>query len=72
MARRFRDLKRLVAELEAQGCKVRKTGDGWFVMFPSGEGGIAIHTSVSDWRGWKNNASRARRAGIVWPEWFKY
>jgi hypothetical protein len=58
--------KVLLVSLEHQGCKVRRTKDGWFVAFPSG-GGTSVHTSTSDHRAVQNLRSTIRRAGLEWP-----
>lgn len=58
--------KVLLVSLENQGCKIRRTRDGWFVTFPAG-GGTSIHTSVSDHRAVANLRSTIKRAALEWP-----
>lgn len=68
-----RDLRRLALDLERQGCRVRetKTGGGFIVIFPEGKGMLQLHGSISDSRAFKNQRAAVRRAGLVWPAWYK-
>lgn len=67
-----RDIKRLAHHLEEHGCRVREQKKkGWFVQFPNG-GSTLLHGSVSDHRGWKNTRAAVLRAGVPWPDWFKF
>lgn len=71
MSYRARDIQRLMKDLEAQGCEVRWAQHKYTVKFPNG-GGMTVHLSISDsQRALKNQRSKVRRAGLVWPEWFK-
>ena len=69
---KHRDLKRLAAFLEQQGCKVRPTatGGGFIVILP-GNKLLQLHGSVSDVRAWRNQRAAVKRAGLEWPDWYK-
>lgn len=60
-------IKRLVADLEKQGARVRKTKKGWLIHFPNGESMI-FHTTPSDSvRGIRNQRASVKRGGLLWP-----
>lgn len=63
----LRRWRKLVDGLESQGCKVRRTPEGWFVLFPHGRGGTSIHLTNSDYRSIRNMRGTIKRAGLTWP-----
>lgn len=58
--------KLLLASLESQGCKLRRTTNGWWIGFPNGKSGT-FHLSPSDRRAEANFRAIVRRNGVVWP-----
>ena len=71
MAYKRRDIERLVLCLEEQGCKARPSKSGFVLVLPNNEL-LQVHGSISDsQRGLKNQRAKVRRAGLVWPDWFK-
>lgn len=61
-----REWVKLIQHLEGQGCKCRRTKDGYFVLFPGDKGGTSIHFTHSDHRALRNMRSGIERAGLTW------
>lgn len=63
-----RNYDRFAQYLEDAGCRIRRTQDGWHILFPNGKG-TSMHKTPSDPRSFRNLRSQIRRAGIEWPSW---
>ncbi|MHB1870805.1 MAG: hypothetical protein ACYCT1_08125 [Steroidobacteraceae bacterium] len=62
-----KDLREIMDEAERQGWRVRRVGDGFMLLAPSGAGAVTIHGTESDRHALANTIARLRRYGFGWP-----
>ena len=59
--------EQFAAAMETQGCHVRQTNEGWFILLPNGKPTL-LHRSPSNQR-WVINLQRdIERSGLTFPE----
>lgn len=58
--------KIILASLEAQACRTKRTTKGYMIYFPNGDM-ATMHLTDSDYRAEKNMRARVLRAGLSWP-----
>jgi hypothetical protein len=62
----MKDVKKLVALLEKQGCKTKPTKAGYWIGFPNGQS-TSFHLTSSDPRTLANVKACVIRNGCTWP-----
>lgn len=62
-----RRIERFVMAMERQGCRVKKTNNGWRILFPDGKTTMSAHTSISDQNAVRAMRAQVRRANLEWP-----
>lgn len=60
-------LGRVLAGLEAQGCRIEQTKKGLIIFFPDGVHSTSVHWTPSDHRAMANFRATVRRYGCEWP-----
>ncbi|MCL6521914.1 MAG: hypothetical protein K6U79_06000 [Firmicutes bacterium] len=63
-----REVHELIEEAKRQGWRVDDSGKHVKVYPPDKSlPPVVIGKTPSDWRAWRNNVARLRRAGLKWP-----
>lgn len=62
-----KDLKRFLAEAEAQGFRPKQLRSGTMYLAPDGVGKVTVHSTPSDVRAFNNMVAEFRRQGMKWP-----
>lgn len=62
-----KDMKKLMAALEAQGFTVERTSRGHLMVYRGETLVVTFSGTASDWRAMKNGIAKARRFGFRWP-----
>jgi len=62
-----RELTKVAEDLEAQGCRIRRTKSGYMVYPPNGVRAFAFHLTPSDENAERQLGRDIRNAGLVVP-----